>query len=154
MEHPVTAGQAQAALDAVQRGRSRVVEQIGLPTWYWWGLAAGWVLLGALADAGHPVVSAVVTLAFGTAHAAVAPRVLSGRRRTRQVTVRAELTGPQGQWLVVAGLVALTVLTVVLALALDADGARHPVTAASVLGAVVLLLGGRQLGELARRTAA
>ena len=154
MEHPVTVGQAQAALDAVQRGRSRVVAQLGLPAWYWWGLAAGWVLLGALADAGHPLLSAVATLAFGAGHAAVAQRVLGGRRRTRRVTVRAELADHRGQWLVVAGLVALTALTVALAWAAAADGARHPVTAAAVLAAVVLVLGGPRLAGLAPRAGA
>ena len=154
MDSPVTAGEARAALDVVDFGRRQVVDQIGLPPWYWCGLALGWVGLGVLADADHPVASAVATVAFGAGHAAVASRVLSGRRRTRQVTVRAELAGSRSQWLVVAGLLGLVVMTVLLALAANADGSRHPDTTAALVVAVAILLGGPQLDAWGRRRAA
>ena len=151
MDRPVTAGEASAALEAVELGRRRVVEQLGLPSWYWSGLALGWVALGVLADTDHPVVSALATAAFGAGHAAVAGRVLSGRRRTRQVTVRAELADGGAHRVVIAALVALVVLTVALALAAAADGARHPATAAALVVAVVIVLGGPRLDAASRR---
>ena len=48
----------------------------------------------------------------------------------------------------------LGVLTVGLALAARADGARHPVTTAGVLIAVIILLGGPRLLALIRQRAA
>jgi len=59
--------------------------------------------------------------------------------------VRAELAGRHTAALVLGGLVALAGVTVVAALLLDADGARHPATIASVFVAVLILLGGPQL---------
>lgn len=154
MTGPVTAAEARTALDAVERGRARVVEQIGLPTWYWYGLALGWVGLGVLADADHPVASALATVAFGAGHAAVASRVLSGRRRSRQVTVRAEVAGHGAHRLVVAALLGLVGLTVLLALAANADGDRHPSTAAALVVAGAIVLGGPRLDTLSRLGAA
>lgn len=60
-----------------------------MPRWYWWGLAIGWVALGVLTDLEHPWLTAVATLVFGAVHASVAPRVLSGRHRSQQLSVRA-----------------------------------------------------------------
>jgi hypothetical protein len=49
------------------------------------------------------------------------------------------------------GLVALAGVTVGVSLALHADGARHPTTAASILVAVILVLGGPRLLIAARK---
>jgi hypothetical protein len=37
MDAPITRDQARLALDAVERSRLRVIDEIGLPRWYWWG---------------------------------------------------------------------------------------------------------------------
>jgi hypothetical protein len=37
MEQSVTSDEARAALDTVQRSQQRVVDEIDLPWWYWWG---------------------------------------------------------------------------------------------------------------------
>lgn len=68
--------------------------------WYWGSVAAGWIVLGVIADRDHPWVTSVAT-----------------------------------------------------ALALDADGARHPATASSVLVAVAIVLGGPLLLATVRRRA-
>ena len=143
--HPVSAAEARSALDAVQRERRRVLDEVGLPAWYWWGLAIGWIVLGVIADLEHPWLTTAATLVFGAVHSTVAPRVVSGRNRTSQLSVRAELAGRHTAALVLGGLVALAGVTVVAALLLDADGARHPATIASVFVAVLILLGGPQL---------
>lgn len=44
MQDKVTPLEARAALDVVDRGRRRVIDEIDLPGWYWWGLALGWNL--------------------------------------------------------------------------------------------------------------
>lgn len=154
MEQPITPQEARAALGTVDRGRLRVIEEIDLPRWYWWGLAVGWIALGFITDLKHPWLTAAATLVFGAVHAAVAPRVASGRRRTHALSVRAELAGRQTARLVIGGVAALALVTIAGALAASADGAKHPVTIASIFVAVIIVLGGPQLLAWVRRRAA
>jgi putative flippase GtrA len=153
MSSNITPLEARAALDEVERGRMRVVEKIDLPAWYWWGLALGWIGLGLLNDLTAPWIAAVATFVYGAAHASVANRVLSGRHGSRQLSVRADVAGHDVARFMIAGLLALVALTVVVAVAVQADGAEHPATIASVLCAIIILLGGPRLLELARRRA-
>jgi 4-hydroxybenzoate polyprenyltransferase len=154
MEHEISIHEARAALDTVDRGRRRVIDEIDLPRWYWWGLALGWIGLGVITDLKHPWLTAAATLAFGAVHAAVAPRVVDGRHRTQRLSVRSELSGRRTARLVIGGLIVLAGLTIAGALAASADGARHPVTIASVPIAIMILLGGPQLLASVRRRAA
>src|SRR4051812_29063023 len=142
MEKPVSPDQAQAALDVIERSHLRVIDQIDVPRWYWWGLALGWIALGVIADVGPSWLSTVATLAFGSAHAAVAPRVISGRHASGDLSVRAALAPPHLARIVIGGLVALGALTVGLALLAEADGAEHPGTGAGSIVAVIIVLGG------------
>ena len=154
MEAHVTPQEARAALDTVDRDRLRVIDEIELPRWYWWGLALGWVALGFITDLKHTWISAAATLAFGALHATVAPRVASGRHRTQRLSVSAELAGRHTFLLVIGGLIALACLTIAGSLAASADGARHPVTIASMFVAVMIVLGGPLLLASVRRRAA
>ena len=97
--------EARVALHDVERARQRVIDQIGMPKWYWWGLAACWIALGVLNDVANAWIVAVATIVFGC-------------------------------------LVGLGGVTIAAALAAYADGAEHPATMASVLVAVIILLGG------------
>ena len=154
MERPVTPNEARAALDTVERSRLRVIEEIDVPAWYWWGLALGWIALGVIADVGPDWLTSVATVVFGAVHAWVAPRVISGRHASRDLSVRAGLAPPHLARIVIGGLIALGALTVALALLARADGAEHPVTIASVLVAVIIVLGGPLLLTTARAGAA
>ncbi|MCK9904674.1 hypothetical protein CC117_23645 [Parafrankia colletiae] len=149
----VSAQEARAALATVERGRLSVVERIAVPAWYWWFVAAGWVVLGILGDLGNPWVTSTATLLFGALHAGVAPRVVSGRHGSGELSVRAEVAGGRVTVAVLGGLVLLTGVTVGAAFALSADGSGHPATGASVLAAVIVLLGGPMLIARVRRTA-
>jgi len=154
MEREISPLEARAALDTIDRGRRQVVDEIDLPPWYWWGLALGWVGLGIITDLKHPWVTAAATLLFGAVHSTVAPRVTNGRHRTTQLSVRAEVPGRPIAGLVIVGLIVLAGVTVAGALAASADGARHPVTMASILVAVIIVLGGPRLLSIIRRRAA
>ena len=145
MEPHVTANEARAALDSVERGRRQVIDQIDLPRWYWFGLAFGWIALGFLTDLKHGWLTTAATLVFGAVHSTVAPRVVDGRHRSHRVSVSRELTGRQTAHLVLGGIVACAFLTVGGALAVGADGANHPVTITSIFVAVIIVLGGPQL---------
>ena len=150
----LTPEQARAALDTVERSRRRVIDEIDVPAWYWASLGAGWLVLGVLADLNHPWVTSVATLAFGAGHAAIAPRVISGRHASQRVSVHADLVG---RWLtraILGGLIVLVAVTVAAALVLNADGTRHSAIAAAVFAAVVVVLGGPLLLSTARRRAA
>jgi hypothetical protein len=146
--------EARAALDAVEESRLRVIDEIGLPRWYWWGLALGWIVLGWLTDLNHPWLTAVATLAFGAIHSTVAPRVINGRHRSRQLSVKAEMVDRHLPALVLGGLIALAGVTVVGAVAISADGARHPVTITSIFVALIIVLGGPRMLAAVRHRAA
>lgn len=150
MDRPITPQEAQAALRTVDRERLRVIDQIHLPAWYWWGLAVGWIALGVITDLKHDWLTAAATFAFGAIHSAVAPRVIDGRHGSEGLRVGRDVVGNQISRLVLAGLVGLAGLTIAASVAAGSDGARHPVTMASVLVAVILVLGGPRLLVYAR----
>ena len=154
MEAQITAQEARAALDTLDRDRLRVIDEIELPRWYWTGLAVGWIALGFITDLKHTWITAAATLVFGAVHATVAPRVASGRHRTQRLSVSPELAGRHTFRLVIGGLIALACLTIAGSLAASADGARHPVTIASMFVAVMIVLGGPMLLASVRRRAA
>jgi hypothetical protein len=154
MEVHVTPQEARATLDVLDRDRLRVIDEIELPRWYWWGLALGWVALGFITDLKHTWVTAAATLIFGAVHATVAPRVANGRHHTQRLSVSAELAGRYTSRLVIGGVIALACLTIAGSLAASADGAHHPVTIASMFVAVIIVLGGPHLLASVRRRAA
>jgi hypothetical protein len=145
--------EARVALRSIERQRQQVIAEIDLPQWYWISVAGGWVVLGVLADYGPAWATVVGTVLFGAAHAAVAPRVLSGRHGSPRLSVRSDLVSHEIPGLVIGFLVLLTVVTVALALIANADGARHAALLASVVVASLVLLGGPRLMDLVRRRA-
>src|SRR6478609_10820031 len=142
---------ARAALAAIERGRSTVIDEIDMPAWYWWGLAIGWVVVGFASDLDHAWLGALATLLFGACHAAAAQRVLDGRQRSDQLSVRADVVGRSVPRLVIGSLVVMGVLTVALALLAHADGSEHPATAASIVVGLLILAGGPRLMAAVRR---
>jgi hypothetical protein len=150
MSQPITPEEAQAALRTVDRERLRVIDNVDLPRWYWWGLALGWIALGVITDLKHAWLTLAATFVFGAVHSMVAPHVVDGRHGSERLRVGRDVVGQQVARLVLTGLVALAGLTIAASLAAGADGARHPVTMASVLVAVILVLGGPRLLVYAR----
>ncbi|MEO5902107.1 MAG: hypothetical protein ABIR68_18520 [Ilumatobacteraceae bacterium] len=153
MSDDVTATGARQALDAVQLGRQHVVDEIDVPRWYWATLAGGWIVLGFLTDLGHPWLTVVATLVFGAAHASISQTFAGGRRRTGRLSIRADVAGRRAPLLVIGWVAALGLVTIIAALGAHADGARHPVTMASILVAAMLVFGGPQLMASIRRHA-
>jgi hypothetical protein len=149
----ITPEQARAALDTVEHSRRLVIDEIDVPAWYWVSVAAGWIGLGVIADLNHPWLTSVATLIFGAGHSWVAPRVLNGRRRNRRLSVRADLAGPRLARVVLGCLIGMVAVTILAAVALSADGARHPSTESAVLVAVTIVLGGPLLLATACRRA-
>ncbi|HEV7761399.1 MAG TPA: hypothetical protein VGO78_20480 [Acidimicrobiales bacterium] len=153
MTNDISEADARLALGSIEQRRRQVIAEIDVPRWYWWGVALGWIALGAVTDLDHAWVTALATLVFGAVHSSVAQHVLSGRHRSPQLSVRADVVDHRLPVLVLGYLVVLALVTIGLAVLVDADGAGHPVTIASVVVAVAVLGGGPQLTAAARRRA-
>ena len=153
MNSKVSEAEAQFALSSIEHRRQQVVAEIDVPSWYWIGLATGWIVLGVLAQYGPAWATIAGTVAFGAVHAAVAPRVLTGRHASTQVSVHSDLVSRRVPALVIGFLLLMTCVTVGLALIANADGARHAALLASVVVAVLVLVGGPRLMDTVRRRA-
>ena len=153
MNYPSEA-EARVALHGVERAREQVIGQIGMPWWYWWGLAAAWIGFGVLSDLGATWwLVAAITIVFGAVHSLVIRRLVAGRNRTGDVQVRREVAG-RTEVRVIGFLLVLIAVTIVTALLLDWDGAEHPGTWSGVFVALILLLGGPRVMAWIRRDAA
>ncbi|WP_267615710.1 hypothetical protein [Gordonia bronchialis] len=147
----VTPEQARAALAAAEQARDHVADGIGLPRAYWWAMAAGWAALGAIGEFTGVWVVSIATLVFGAGHAALASRLLDGRRKSSHVQVARSIADRRIPLIVVAILVLAVVLTIALALALKADGLTHPTLWAGIIVGAVVGLGGPEFLRLGRR---
>ena len=153
MSYP-TEAEARVALHGAERAQQRVIDQIGMPWWYWWGLAGCWVGFGVLSELGAPWWLVLApTIAVGAIHSFVFQRVVAGRQRTGDVKVRADVAGRRAEFVVIAFLVGLVAVTAGVALLLSADGAGHAAIWASVFVAVLILLGGPRVMAWIRRDA-
>lgn len=149
----ITPEQARSALAVAEAARGKVADEVGLPRWYWWAMAAAWLTLGTIGDLGPAWLGTTATVAFGAAHATVASRLLAGRQRTQRLQVSAAVAGRRTPLIVVGMLVGLVVITIAAALALDADGADHPGIWAALLVAAIVGFGGPELLRVLRRWA-
>jgi hypothetical protein len=145
--------QARSALEAVDRARRGVADEVGLPRGYWWAMAAGWIVLGVVGSEVSPWPAGIATLAFGMGHSVLASRLLDGRRRTGRLKVSAAVAGRRVPLVVVGMLLGFVAVTVLVAFALDADGAGHAGIWAAVLVAAVVGFGGPEILRGARRWA-
>lgn len=143
--------QARAALDAAARAKHAVAEEVGLPRWYWWAMAGGWLVLGGIGDVGPGWLIALATLAFGAGHATIASRLLDGRHRTDRVQVSADVAGRRTPLVVIGMLLGLVALTIGVAFGLAADGAGHPGIWAAVVVAGIIGFGGPEMLRVLRR---
>ncbi|UWE11204.1 hypothetical protein [Actinacidiphila bryophytorum] len=149
----IAAEEARTALDAADRARRQVEQEVGLPRGYWWAMAGGWLLLGVLGSEAPRWAAGMATVVFGAAHTTLASRLLDGRRRTGRLQVSRSVAGHRLPLIVVGMLVVLVAATILAALALDADGAGHASIWAAVLVAAVVGFGGPEILRVLRRWA-
>ena len=153
MTNDITDADARSALTNIETRRRQIIAEIDIPRWYWWGVALGWVALGVITDFGIGWLTLAATFTFGAVHSAVAQHVLSGRHGSRQLSVRGDVVDRRLPVFVFSGLIALAAVTIVVAVLALAAGADHPVTIASIVVAVAVLLGGPRLVAAVRRRA-
>jgi hypothetical protein len=151
MTVPIGESEARFALSSVERASQQVIAEINVPPWYWGFVAAGWVLLGILAQFGPAWASIGGTVLFGAVHAAISPRVLTGRRGSAQLSIRSDVVTSRLPVLVIGFLLVMIAATLGIALVLHADGARHATVWASVVVALLVLVGGPSLVASVRR---
>jgi hypothetical protein len=150
---PISETEARLALESIDQRHRQVLAEIDVPTVYWAAVAASWAALGVLTDYGPAWAAVAATFLFGAVHSAVAPRVISGRRGSRLLSVRGELVSRRFPLIVIGFLIVMTAATVAIALLFDADGARHPAALAGGTVAVIVFVGGPALMAALRRTA-
>lgn len=151
MSKDISADDARQALRAVEDERRRVIDEVDLPRWYWWGLAIAWILLGIATDVRNVWITSAATLLFGASHAAVASRLFSGRHKSSKLSVSASAVGRRLPWILFASLLGLAAASIVVGFAVDADGAEHSSTIAACFAATVILCGGPTLMAAIRR---
>ncbi|WP_425955724.1 hypothetical protein [Xylanimonas sp. McL0601] len=137
--------EARAALAAADAGHRAVVDEVGAPAWYWWGLGVAWVGFGVIADLDIFWLTIVTTLVFGAAHSQAFVWVAGGRHRTGLVSVRRSVAGGRTMLHVWLMLLAMVVVGVVFALLVAYDGAAHPAIIGSVLPAAIVVAAGPRL---------
>ncbi|HEY9311324.1 hypothetical protein [Williamsia sp.] len=136
---------AREALESAERARRQMSDEVGLPAAYWWGLAGGWLALGAIAEFCPWWLSVAATILFGAGHAIVASRLLSGSRRTSVVQVSREVTGTKNALVVIGILLMLVALTISFALILDAQDVGLPALWSALIVAVLTGVGGPEI---------
>jgi hypothetical protein len=148
---PISETEARLALESIDQRRQQVLGEINVPPFYWAVVAASWATLGVLTDYGPAWAAVAATFVFGAVHSAVAPRVISGRRGSRLLSVRGELVNRRFPVVVIGFLIAMTAATVAIAILFNADGARHPAALAGGTVAVIVFVGGPALMAALRR---
>jgi len=147
----VDPGQARDALSAADNAERQTLAHVGLPRIYWWFMATGWLVLGAIGDLGPAWLVTVATLAFGAGHSVVAQRYLDGRRGSSQLQLNRESVSRKVPAIVVGILLTLVAITVGAAFALHADGTGHPAIWAAVIVAMITGFGGPEIFATLRR---
>jgi hypothetical protein len=133
--------EASAALSDIQSRQEQVIRQALIPTWYWWAVAAGMVVIGAAADTRRPVVLAVVIPIAGLYIAALTVAMILGVGRGARIKSNELIRGRGAvvivffDWLIVG-------LTLGLAFGLKAAGTPEPATIATGVGGILLGLSG------------
>jgi hypothetical protein len=141
-----TPDEASSALANIRARQEQVISAVRIPTWYWWAVAIGMVVIGAAADTRKPVVLAVVIPLAALAIAAVTGAMIFGIWRGAQVR-SGELLGGPGALLIVGFVWLIVGLTLGIAFGLRAAGTPDPATIATAVGGLTLALSGPALNR-------
>jgi hypothetical protein len=140
--------EAARALDEVRQRQANVIEATMIPAWFYGAVGASNVALAVGLDVGGTVAVATGAVLFGLGIAGSVGWVTIGAQRAQ---LRNDLLGPLGILAIVA-LPALVVgVSVPVGFAAEAAGWRYPATAGTLVGLVLMLVGGPVLNRLLRR---
>ena len=136
---PAAAGQA---LQQIRRTQASVIERGLIPRWFWWLIGAGMIGVGVAADTGRAPVIVAAAVAYGVLAAINGAAMVFGARGAK---VSNELLGNSGVIALMLFIFCSLGLILGTGFGLKAVGFGHPGTAATILGAVTMILGGPRL---------
>jgi len=139
---------AARSLERIRSDQRAVVEQVIVPTWYWWAVGALVVAIGAAADTRRPALVVPVALACGLSIAGLTVWMIVGRGRAQ---VSRELLGERGAVLMAGFLWLLLAVSFGIAFGLRAAGVAHPGLIGCGGCALGLVVGGPRLMRSLRR---
>lgn len=141
--------EAQRQLADIEQRQLSAVERLLIPTWYWFLAAVGIVIVGFVADTGSAALIVATALIFGSIIAIATVDVIFGIWSGARV--RDQVLGDEGSISIsVFTFVALgaSLATAFLSRAL---GFGYPGTLGTIVGALVLVMGGPWLTRRLRR---
>lgn len=133
--------EASAALAEIQSRQEQVIRAALIPTWYWWAVAVGMVVIGAAVDTKRPTVIGVVVPIAAICIAALTVAMILGAGRGARIKSN-ELLGSRGALLIVGFDWLIVGVTLGLAFGLRAAGTPEPATISTALGGLLLGLSG------------
>lgn len=147
MGEQVRPDEAARALAQIRERQEQVINVTVVPAWYWWLVGGLIVALPAAVESGEPVTIGIGVTVFVLG-------ILCGTgwvvRRALHVQPRNELLGLRGVMMILGFVALILGVTFTVAFSLEAAGISHPATLASLLGAVVLIVGGPMLTRALR----
>jgi hypothetical protein len=142
------ADDAASALVEIDRRQDQVIEQSIIPWWYWWTLAALIIGLTGAVESERSLV-----IGIGVGGFVLGLLISTGwivLRMVGNLQPRRDLIRPAGVLAILGLAAAVNAVTVPTGLLLEAAGVRYPATMATILGGVVLVVGGPVLMRFLR----
>jgi len=140
--------EAARALDEVQRRQAGVIDATMVPTWFYAAVGASNVALAVGLDVGRPAAVVTGAVLFGLGIAGSVGWVAVGAQRAQ---VRNELLGPLGVLTIVALPLLVVGVSLPVGFAAQAAGSSYPATMGTLVGLVLMAVGGPVLNRLLRR---
>ena|SRR5947209_4092992 len=140
--------EAESGLADIRAAQQLLIDRVAIPAWYWWGVAVLTVLLGLVVDRGSRTEVALAAVVFALVVAGATGWVIVGGGR---VQVSRSLLAGEGAVRIVAFVGLVVGVSLAVGFALRAAGAAYPATAATLVAAVCLAVGGPLLMRGLRR---
>jgi hypothetical protein len=156
MDDAIDPHEAADALASVGFHQQQVIDAVGVPSWYWWALGGLMVALGISVDTRAPVAVGIGVAVFVVV---VVSLTLSVATTAGRAQVRNDLLGYRGVRLILRFVAVVVGVSLITAFVLQAVGFRWAASTGTLVGGLLVALGGpwltRQLREimLSRRDA-
>jgi hypothetical protein len=138
--------EAAQALEEIRERQGQVIALAVLPTWYWWAVGTGMVVLAIGVDIHTATSIGISVTVFVLGILAATGRVTIGAFRHAQL--RNDLLGAQGVLAILAFIAAIIAITLGLAFTLRAAHVSYPATIACAVGGLAMGSGGPVLTRL------
>lgn len=148
MKGNISPSDAARSLADIGNRQARVIDEVLVPGWYWWTVAALTVVLGVVVDSHRAALVALAAAIYVVLVAGVTVWMIMGRNRAR---VSRHLLGDRGALAIVGFVWVVVGLSLAVGFALRTAGAGYPATVACIVCAIGLIVGGPTLMSYLRR---